>query len=530
MSALLHPPGDGPTGPAGPAEPAGPTGPVAAVDGRALGGRAARGAAVALTAQGLRIGVQVLSVVVLARLLAPRDYGLLAMVMAVIGVADVFRDLGLSTAAVQARSLSAQQRSNLFWINTAVGLLLSATTVAVAPLLAAAYGQPELTDMARALAPVFLLNGLTTQYRADLTRRLQFARLAVADVAAPVVALLAAVSAALLGAGYWALVVQQLVQYLVVMLLVVSAGRWLPRRPDRRTDMGGLLRFGWNMVGIELIGYAGKNVDSLLIGGRFGAGALGLYNRAFQLLMVPLGQLRAPTTQVALPVLSSLQEDPERYATYLRRGQLALGYTLVVGMGAVAGAADPVTAVFLGPQWDEVTPLLRLLALGGGFQTLAFVGYWVYLSRGLTGQLVRFSLFETSVRIACIVVGSGFGLTGVAAGFALAPALTWPLSFWWLSRHAPIPLPALLAGGARIVLVAAVVGSASWGATLAVPGPPVAALGAAAVAGAAVLLLLGLAPGPFRDDERGVLDIARLALRRRSARPGGDPDGGRGPR
>lgn len=509
MTSTARPPDGAVDGPAG-EEP----------DGRTLGDRAARGVLVALGGQGLRIGVQVLSVVLLSRLLGPTDYGLLAMVMAVIGVADVFRDLGLSTAAIQARTLSARQRSNLFWVNTGTGLLLTLLAVAAAPLLEGLYGRPELGAMTQALGVIFVLNGIATQYRADLTRRLRFGRLAAVDVAAPAAGLLVGVVLAAGGAGYWALVGQQLGQYLVMTVLVVAAGRWRPLRPDRHVPMDGLLRFGWHMVGIELIGYAGRNADTLLIGTRSGAAALGLYNRAYQLLMAPLGQVRAPTTQVALPVLSRVQDDELRWAAYVRRGQLALGYTLVAGLGVVVGAAEPITAVFLGDRWDGVAPVLRFMAVGGICQTLAFVGYWVYLSRGLTPALIRYSLFETAVRLACIVVGSGWGVVGVAAGFALAPALTWPVSLWWLSRLAPVPLRPLVAGALRVLLLTSVVAGCSWAAVDRLSaGPAPLALAAAVVAGAAGYAALVAVARPFRRDLLAVVGAVRQGLpgRRRAA-------------
>jgi O-antigen/teichoic acid export membrane protein len=366
------------------------------------------------------------------------------------------------------------------------------------------------------LALTFVLNGIATQFRADLNRRLLFTRLAVADVLSPVAGLAVGVALAVAGAGYWALVGQQLAQYTVMMVVVVSGGRWLPGRPDRATDMGGLLRFGWNMVGIQLIGYTARNVDSLTIGARFGAESLGVYNRAFQLLMTPLGQVRGPTTQVALPVLASLQDDHHRYAEYLRRGQLALGYTFVAGLALVVGAATPVTEVFLGEQWDSVAPLLRLLALAGIFDTLAFVGYWVYLSRGLTSELLRYATFEAVVRLVCILVGSVWGVTGVAAGYALSPALTWPISLWWLSRMAPIPVRALLAGALRVLVVAAGVAGGSFaGAGLADGLPAVLSLVAAVAGGAAAYCALCSAVGPLRRDLGAVVDVARLAARRR---------------
>jgi O-antigen/teichoic acid export membrane protein len=481
-----------------------------------LGGRAVRGAAVTLAGQGVRILVQILSVVVLSRILSPRDYGLLAMVTAVIGVADIFRDLGLSTAAVQARVLTERQRTNLFWINTALGLVLTLAALFLAPALAAMYQQPELVEICRILAVTFLLNGVATQYRADLNRGLRFGWLAAADVVASVMAFGVAVTMAANGAGYWALVGQQIVQYAVMLGLVVAGARWWPRLPSRGADMGGLLRFGWHMVGTQVIGYVANNADSVVIGTRLGPGPLGLYNRAFQLLMTPLTQVRAPTTQVALPVLSAVQDDDQLFAMYVRKGQLALGYTLIAGLGVVLGAAPELVATLLGDQWQAAAPLLGLLALAGALQTLGFVNYWVYLARGLTRALMQYSLIQAAIKITCVAVGSQWGVVGVAAGYALAPALTWPLSFWWLARSTSLPMRPLVASAARILALFATVAVATGLAGAAAEdAPEVVALAAAFGAGAlAYLLLCGLV-APLRRDFAAVSSAVRGALRRR---------------
>ena len=245
----------------------------------ALGRRAARGALITVTAQLVKIGIQVLGLVVLARLLTPNDYGLVAMVATVVGVAEIFRDFGLSAAAIQATNLSKGQRDNLFWINTGAGALLTAVVVVTAPLIAALYGRPELTDLTRVMAIVFVLNGMTTQYRADLNRHLRFSRLVVVEITAPVAALAAAVILAVSGAGYWALAVQQITTAVVLLIgYAISAG-WFPGWPDRSAPMKRLLGFGFALAGSSLIGYLGGHVDSLVIGLRFGATPLGLYNR-----------------------------------------------------------------------------------------------------------------------------------------------------------------------------------------------------------------------------------------------------------
>ena len=479
-----------------------------------LGQRAARGALVTLTAQALKILVQLASVVVLARLLAPHDYGLVAMVLALIGVGEIFRDFGLSSAAIQAQTFSTAQRATLFWINGAIGLALALIVVLVAPLIATFYGEPQLENIARALAPVFVANGFATQYRASLVRDLRFRALAVADISSAALGLGTAIVAAMLGLGFGALILQQLAQAVCLLVVLAAAARWLPGIPRRGTPVRQFLGFGGNLVGSQLVGYLANNIDTVVIGYRFGAGPLGIYSRAFQLLMTPLNQVRSPLTSVALPVLSRLSEDPARFARYVSLGQRALGYTLVAALALVAAASEPLTAVLLGPQWLSAAPILRLLAIAGIFQTLAFVGYWVYLARGLTRTLLHYSIASAVIRVTCILIGSQWGVLGVAIGYAVAPALSWPLSLWWLSRRSGMPVAPLYSGAGRILLCVTLAGAGSWAAcAAAAPLGPVAQLVCATLAlvvGYGVLLVLP----PIRRDLVSVLALGRLLRNR----------------
>ncbi len=183
------------------------------------------------------------------------------------------------------------------------------------------------------------------------------------------------------------------------------------------------------------------------------------------------------------------------------------------------GAAGPLTAVLLGGQWLAVEPILRLLAVAGVFQTLAYVGYWVYVAHGLTRELLRYTVVTVSIKITCILVGSIWGVLGVAWGYAIAPVIAWPLSFWWLSRKSSISVKPLFAGAGRILILTALVAVASWGGCVVLAGGGRwfalggGLLGAALAYGSALLLPV------FRRDFRGVLEIGRegLARRRRSA-------------
>jgi PST family polysaccharide transporter len=496
-------------------EPAAAVRPPAVAPSRGLGAVAARGAAATVTGQIARIVVQICSLAVLSRLLDPGDYGLVALVLAVVAVGEVFRDFGLSAAAVQAKSLTRSQRDGLFWLNAALGGVLTIVTVLAAPLVALAFGEPELAPITRLLALTFVINGCSAQYRAHLQRGLRFSWLAGSDVASQIAGVGLGIGLAVAGAGYWALVAQQLGQAITALLLLVVVARWLPGLPRRGSGVRPMVRFGSQYFAGQLVAYVGKNADSLLVGARFGPVPLGFYNRAFSALMGPLGQLRGPTTTVALPVLSRLQDDESRFSAFVQRGQMALGYTFLPAMALAAGAADPLVRILLGDKWLAVVPIFSALAFAGIFDTLPYVGFWVYLSRGLTAQLLRFTIGVTALRLACIVVGSWWGPVGVAVGIAVATGLAWPLSLWRLSRLTPIPLGGLVRGGLRILTLVVLAALAAWAASSALEAShPVEQLAAAFVASGAVYLVGGLLVPTVRRDEKVIVDLVRLVLAR----------------
>lgn len=447
-----------------------------------LGKLAARGALVTMGGQGFKILLQFGGIIILARLLSPTDYGLLAMVIAVVGIGEVLRDFGLSSAAIQASSVSAAQRSNLFWINSSIGLALSAAVVAGAPWIAVFYDQPLLEPIAQALAVTFLLNGLATQFRAQLNRDMRFGRLAIVEIAGQVVGLVVGVVLALKGYGYWALVAQQVSHALAMLMLYAALSGWWPGLPRRCAGMGSFLRYGWNLMLTQLIGYASRNVDALVIGQRFGAEALGLYNRAYQILMLPLNQINAPATTIALPVLSRLKAEPQRYNAFLLHGQAALLH-VVVGVFAFACAqAEPLILLVLGPQWAGAVPIFQILAIGGAFQAAGYATYWVFLSKGLTGSQLRFVMVTRVVIIAAILIGSLWGVFGVAVACAAGLGFKWLLGLYWI-RDSGAPAGAMLRNGLLLLaaysLCAAV--SALVTAQFAASMPASIALGAAAM-------------------------------------------------
>lgn len=477
---------------------------------RSLASRAAGGAAVTMAGQALKMVVQFGGIVLLARLLTPHDYGLMAMVTAVVGVAEILRDFGLSSAAIQARQLSREQRDNLFWINTGIGLLLAMAVFAGARWIADFYREPVLATIAQALAVTFLINGMTTQYRAHLSRGLRFGQVALGDVGAQVAGLGAGVAAALAGWNYWALVAQQLVQAAVGFGVALACARWLPRGYRRDAPMRGLLDFGWNLMAAQLLGYASRNVGQVIIGVRTGADALGLYNRAFQLLMMPLNQISAPATTVALPVLSQLQDERERFGAYLLRGQTVMLHAIVSVFAFACAQALPLIVLVLGEQWRPAVPLFQVLVIGGAFQAAAYAAYWVFLAKGLMRQQLFCSLAGRVLLVACVLAGSAWGALGVAVGYSAGLLLLWPLSLAWIAKVSDAPTGRLLGNGARAITGYALAALLSYAAARWVGGAPWRAL----LAGAAAMLVgfavvCALWPA-FRHDVVAIAHIRRF--------------------
>ena len=482
---------------------------------RSLTQRAARGAVVTTGGQILRLVLQIGGTAVLARLLSPSDYGLVAMAMVIVGIGEIFREFGLSAAAVQSPTLTKGQRANLFWANAGLGLGLFALTVMLAHPIALVFDQPDLEALSRVLGLSFVLNGMMAQYRASLNRSMRFTGLTVSDIASQALGLAVGVGTALIGWGYWSLAAMQLVQAATATAILVGLARWWPGWPRRGEDMSQFWRYGRNLVGSQLVSYAGSHADSFIIGYRLGPSALGLYDRAYRLVMLPLAQLRAPLTSVALPVMSRVQDDQVRYEQAMLRGQVAMGYTLVPLMAVLAGLSTPVVLLVLGDRWLEAAPILGVLAAATVLQLLAYIGYWVYLSRALTRQLFHFTFVSAGVRIAAIAIGSHWGVMGVAIGVLVATAILWPTSLFWLHRATVVPLAMIYRGALRIVVMAALAGGAAYAVAAAAPiANPLllVVLGGTAAAG---IYACGYLVPAIRRDLTVVIDLLRAALQRR---------------
>jgi PST family polysaccharide transporter len=481
----------------------------------ALGDAAARGASITLLAQLYKTVLQLAATMLLARMLAPDDFGLIAMVLSVIGISEIFRDFGLSSAAIQAKSVSKAERTNLFWANTGLGAASAAVVALCAPLIALLYADDRVVPIVLALSFSFVLSGMVTQYTADMSRRLMFRKMAIIEMVSPTVALAAAVVLALLGAAYWALVVQQLLSLTVLLVLSVIAARWLPGLPRRDVSIRHFMRYGVALFGTQVIAYLTKNIDNIAIGVAWGPTALGFYDRAYQLLMAPLRQINAPMTRVALPVLSRVHEDTPRFEHYLLRAQIVGGYVTATVFALAAGMAEDIVLIVFGEDWLPVVPIFAILALGGVLRAVSQISYWIFLASGHPGAQLKMYLVTRPLMILVIVAGVPWGAVGVAVGSTVAYSLHWIISLIWSCRVAGVRVRPLLGNTLRILLTVSVpAGVIAWLVAL-LDLPPFLTVLAALVAAAAYLGLVALASTTARKDFSVIVDFGMRAVGRR---------------
>lgn len=385
-----------------------------------LARKSVRGGMTTMTAQGIRFVLQITGTAVLARLLTPADYGLIGMVTVVVNFAQMFKDAGLSMATVQKDRISHEQISTLFWLNVAISAFLGLCVLVCSPLVAWFYGKPELTAVTATLSFSFIISGLTIQHQALQRRHMQFGTLATVQILSQIATLVVTIVLACLGWRYWALVGGTLAHALAGTLLTFYFCPWIPGRMQRGTGVRSMLAFGGHLTGFNSVNYFSRNADHILIGRFISADALGLYTRAYQLFMMPISQIRGPMSQVAMPVLSSLHNQPDRYAKYYQRlldimASLTMPLTMYCAI-----EAEFLIRVLLGPQWLGAVSVFRILAIAGLIQVIAGTRGLVLVSCGFSRRYFYWGLFNAVVCMASFVIGLPFGIEGVAGAYTIA--------------------------------------------------------------------------------------------------------------
>lgn len=401
-------------------------------------GRSVRGGAATILGHGATFIIHSASTVILARLLVPADFGLIAMVSAITGFVALFRDIGLSMATIQKAEINHEQVSTLFWVNVGAGALMAIVVGALAPAIAWFYNEPRLTLVTLSLALVFLIGGLTIQHNALLKRQMRFLAVEIIHIASSLISVGIAIVAAVMGAGYWALVIMQGASALGIAIGAWVVCDWRPGRPVRGVGAKKMLVFGGNITGFNVLNYFARHLDHILIGRVWGAGSLGFYSKAYGLLMLPLRQINMPIASVVIPALSRLHGDPARYKDYYLKMVSLITFVSTPLVCYFIVCSDALVLIILGPQWAEASKIFSVLGISALIQPLYFTQGWLHISAGRTDRYLRWGFVGSLIIVVGFLVGLPYGAFGVAVAYAVVSWVIIVPCMWYAGGSAGI--------------------------------------------------------------------------------------------
>jgi len=461
----------------------------------------ARGAAFTLGGQGGAVLVRLIGLAVLARLVDPSIYGIVAVGVAISAFAVAVAAMGIPMALAQAPTITRTAESTLFYANVALGALVSLAMVVAAPLVAYLTGHEILTELVRWLAIAPLAAAMLGMLRVRLARGMRFRALAAIEVAATAMAFGTAIAVAAAGHPYVALVLQALVLPCAQLFLLAIVSRWWPSGIHRPSPVEReLVGIGLRAVAINMLREGSRNAIVPALSMAAPPAHVGAFDRAQQLILMPIGLTVEQMKRVALPVLARVSDDAERLAAYFRRAQQLATYGTATLFGLMAALAEPVVLVLLGRDWSEAVPLLRVLAIGGVFRALGLTAQWLHLGPAAMSRGLRFNVVALPAVVVIALLGLPWGAMGVAVAYGSAWILYWPVALRSASHAHGLNARVFLFDASRGLiqfvlptsLAAAVASSVLDGTVLSLA----AGLGAAAAVGAASALV---APRVRRD-------------------------------
>jgi PST family polysaccharide transporter len=492
-----------------------------------IGRTTMRGGGVTIAGQVAKLGISLVTLAVMARILTPADYGIFAILLILANLIGVFSDFGLSAAVIQRPSLNRYEANSLFWVNVVVGLALGVCCVALAPVFVTLFDQEQLRWAIPAMGLTFVCGGIAAQHMALMRRALRFMKLAVADVGSQIVGAVAGVSAAVAGAGYWALVVMQIAIAASQMVFVSVLSNWHPTKPRRPLAVSHFLRFGGTLTSWKVANYLIRTSDNILIGYRWGPTELGIYSRAYSLLLQPLNQIVYPIGNVMMPALSRIGGDePDRYRRAFRSacGKMAL-VTMPITVFAVVNA-DAIVAIVLGDQWSESATVFAILGIAAIIEPVDVATGWLLVSQGRTRDILVTGVVLLPVIFIAFLIGLPYGAVGVAVAYTAVTLLGVPPLFWFVGRRGPVGAVDLYTVCGLGAVVAIPVAAAAVGGRLAVgAGSPVlqiAASGAASILAACAAV--ALVPSLRRQVSELHVAVRRSLGRGRDEAAGADGD------
>jgi PST family polysaccharide transporter len=393
-----------------------------------------------MTAEIISSILRLASTVVLARLLMPEHFGLISMVTALTIFAERFKDLGLDIATIQKKKITHEQVSNLFWINFGVGVLLMLLFSAASPAISWFYKEDRLILITLALSTSFFFSGLTIQHQAILRRQMLFPILAIVQTISVGLSFIVGIFLAWKGYGYWALVWKEVARSVINTVGIWTMCRWLPSLPKRDVGVADMVRIGKDIMGFNIIHFFSQNLDKILIGKFLGAGPLGFYRQAGQLMSAPINLLLYPINSIALPALSALQDDPERYRQFYNKIVSVLAFVSMPLVLYISLFSENLIRLLLGEKWMESAAILSIFAIAAYIQIVGGTCGFVMITSGKTRRYFWWGVINSACVVVSFIIGIRWGLIGVAAAYAIANYTIYIFSLWFCFRNTPVSI------------------------------------------------------------------------------------------
>ncbi|MGZ4951534.1 MAG: MOP flippase family protein [Halobacteriota archaeon] len=386
--------------------------------------RTVRGIGWTATSKLAQMLMSILISAILARLLMPSDFGLIAMVLVFSNFAAIFSGFGLQSAIVQRDEVSDETLSSIFWINVGLGGLLTVALAASAPLIAAFYSEPRLTPLVVFISTTFFISSFSIVSYPLLLKRMNFKAIAIIETGAIAISGPPAIFLAFSGYGVWSLVWFTFLSSVSATVFTLIYARWVPHFLLGLQHVKGLLGYGGNLTGSVFVNYFAQNLDNLLVGRFLGSAALGFYNLAYNLLVLPTNTIFEVIGRVMFPALSIIQHDKQMVRNAYIRANRYIGAISFPLMAWVLVAAPQLIRVVYGPKWIAVIPLIQIFALAGIEQSIGTNVYWIFMSQGRTDEQFKLSIFTTVVLVISFFVGLRWGVEGVVIAYTVAIYLT----------------------------------------------------------------------------------------------------------
>jgi len=384
-----------------------------------LGRASARLGAAVIVGRSVNVIVQLASTILLARILSPHDFGLVAVVTALVFFAPVLVDMGTTDASTQKAHISRVEISSLFWLNVTIGGLSTALFAAISDFIANFFGEPELAGISLILSLTFILTAISIQHYALMRRAMEFWRIAIIDLSANTTSSILSVVLAVLGWGYWALVAKPIAYLALTAFGAWTSCPWLPGRPRLSSGVKELVRFGLGVTGFTLMDNLSRSADRVALGYFNGAGSLGYFQNAFLLYSNMLSIVAEPTHNIAVSSLSKLRESTPDLRRSWSAALSAMTFYCALAFAVLAVTGQDFAVLLLGPKWAPAGPLLCVFAIRGIANSVERTMGWLHVVAGRSDRWSRWGVFSALCHLVALIAGLPFGAMGVAVAYTV---------------------------------------------------------------------------------------------------------------